>query len=88
MSNTASWSFIAKRYNRGSPVYHGLGFPGCSVVKIHLPMQEMWVRPLGGEDPPEEEMATHSSILPGESHGQRSLVGYSPWGHKESDTTE
>ena len=26
--------------------------------------------------------------LPGESHGQRSLVGYSPWGHKESDRTE
>ena len=32
-------------------------------------------------------MATHS-ILPGESHGQRSLVGYSPQVHKESDTTE
>ena len=27
-------------------------------------------------------------FLPGESHGQRSLVLYSPWGHKESDTTE
>ena len=27
-------------------------------------------------------------LLPGESHGQRGLVGYSPWGHKESDTTE
>ena len=27
-------------------------------------------------------------FLPGESHGQRSLVGHSPWGHKESDTTE
>ena len=27
-------------------------------------------------------------VLPGESHGQRSLEGYSPWGHKESDTTE
>ena len=26
-------------------------------------------------------------FLPGKSHGQRSLVGYSPWGHKESDTT-
>ena len=26
--------------------------------------------------------------LPGESRGQRSLAGYSPWGHKESDTTE
>ena len=27
-------------------------------------------------------------FLPGESHGQRSLVGYSSWGHKESDMTE
>ena len=27
-------------------------------------------------------------FLPGESHGQRSLTGYDPWGHKESDTTE
>ena len=27
-------------------------------------------------------------FLPGKPHGQRSLVGYSPWGHKESDTTE
>ena len=27
-------------------------------------------------------------LLPGKSHGQRSLVGYSPWGHTESDTTE
>ena len=36
----------------------------------------------------EEEMATHSSILAWRIHGQRSLVGYSPWGHKESDMTE
>ena len=27
-------------------------------------------------------------LLPGKSHGQRSIVGYSPWGRKESDTTE
>ena len=33
-------------------------------------------------------MATHSSTLPGKFHGQRSLVGYSPWGHKESDMTK
>ena len=33
-------------------------------------------------------MATHSSTIAGKSHGWRSLVGYSPWGHKESDTTE
>ena len=30
----------------------------------------------------EKEMVTHSSILPGKSYGQRSLVGYSPWGQK------
>ena len=36
----------------------------------------------------EEGIATHSSILIGESHGQRSLAGYSPWGRKESDTNE
>ena len=33
-------------------------------------------------------MATPSSILAGESQGQRNLVGYSPWGHRESDMTE
>ena len=41
------------------------------------------------EDLPEKEIATHSSgSLPGEFHGQRSLAGYNPWGHKESDMTE
>ena len=33
-------------------------------------------------------MATHSSVLAWNVHGQRSLAGYSPWGHKESDMTE
>ena len=45
-------------------------------------------QPLDQEDPLEKGMATHSSILAGESHGQRNLVGYSPYGCKESDTTE
>ena len=36
----------------------------------------------------EKEMATTVAFLPGESHGQRILVGYSPWGPKESDTIE
>ena len=48
----------------------------------------MLVQSLGREDPLEKEMATHSSILAGESHGQRSLVGYSPRGCKELDKTE
>ena len=51
-------------------------------------MQETQVGSLSQEDPLEEEMATHSSILAWRSHGQRSLAGYSPWGHKESDMTE
>ena len=50
-------------------------------------MRETWVRSLSWEDPLEEGMATHSSIL-AESHGQRSLAGCNPWGRKESDTTE
>ena len=55
----------------------------------HLPtMWETWVQSLGREDLLEKEMATHSSILPGKSHGWRSLVGYSPWGHQELDMTE
>ena len=33
-------------------------------------------------------MATTPTFLPGESHGQRSLVGYSPWDCRELDTTE
>ena len=51
-------------------------------------MQEMQIRSLGREDPLEECMAAHSSILPGESRRQSSLVGYSSWGHIESDMTE
>ena len=45
-------------------------------------MQETWVLFLGQEDPLGKEMATTPVLLPGESHGQRSLAGYSPWGHK------
>ena len=43
---------------------------------------------MGQEDPLEQGMATHSSILSGESHGQRSLVSYSPQGCKELDMTK
>ena len=52
-------------------------------------MQETWVQSLGWKHPLEKGMATHSSFLPGEFHGQRSLAGYSPWeSHQESDMTE
>ena len=45
-------------------------------------MQETWVQSLDWEDPLEKEMATHFSIFAWESHAQRSLEGYSPWGCK------
>ena len=57
-------------------------------VKNLPAMQETLVQSLDWEDPLEKEMVTHSSILPWKFHGQTSLVGYSPWGHKESDMIE
>ena len=44
--------------------------------------------PWVGKTPLEEDKATTQVLVPGESHGQRSLAGYSPRGHIESDTTE
>ena len=58
------------------------------MVKNLPTMQVTWGRSLGQEVPIEKKIGTHSSILPGEFHGQRSLVSYSPWGPKESDMTE
>ena len=60
----------------------------AQMVKSLPAMWETWVQSLGHKDPLEKEMAIHSSILAWESYGQRNLLGYSPWGHKELDTTE
>ena len=66
-------------------IYQDLGASLVGQRLKHLPaMWETWVQSLGREDPLEKEMA----ILPGESHGRRSLVGYSPRVCKELDTTE
>ena len=71
-------------------------FPVAQTVKRLPATQETWVQSLGQEDPLEKGMAIHSSILffffpvflPGEFHGERSLVGYSPWDRKQWDRTE
>jgi len=48
-----------------------------------------WVRSLGWEDSPGEGNGNLTpGFLPGKSHGQRSLAGYSPWGPRELDMTE
>ena len=58
------------------------------MVKGLPAIQETQVQSLGQEDPLEKEMQPASVFLPGKSHRQNSLAGYSPWGCKESDTTE
>ena len=68
-----------------------MGFPSGSVVKNPPAMQEtqeMRVWSLGWEDPWRRAWQPTPVFLPGECHRQRSLAGYSPWGQKESDTTE
>ena len=60
----------------------------AQTVKRLPAVQEPRVQSLGWQDPLEKEMATTPVLLPGKFHGLRSLVGYSPWGCKESDTTE
>ena len=57
-------------------------------VKRLLTMQETGVRSLGWEDPLEKKWKPTRVLLPGKSHGRRSLVGYSPCGSKESDMAE
>ena len=60
----------------------------AQIIKTLPAMQETQVRSLGQEDPLEKGMATHSSILAWEIPWTEEMGGYSPWGHKESDTTE
>ena len=80
---------LANKYLGVSTLYGGL--PGGSVVKNLLATARDTENAgliLSWEDPLEEEMATPPVFLPQKSHGQRSLAAYSPWDHKESDTTE
>ena len=60
----------------------------AQMVKNLPPMLETWVQSLGWEDPLERKWQPSPVVLPGKSHGQRRLVGYSPQGSKESDMTE
>ena len=66
--------------------------PGASLVvqmvRSLSAMEETWVRSLGWEHPWKRKCLPTPVFLPGESHGQRNLAGYSPCGFKESYTTE
>ena len=62
-----------------------LGFPGGSVVKNPAANIGDSVRSLGQDQPWKRKWQLTSVFLLGKFHGQRSLAGYNPWGHKESD---
>ena len=70
------------------------GYTASQVVqwgRIYLPVQETqetWVRSLGQADPQNRKWQPTPASLPRRSRGQRSLLGYSPWEHKQSDMTE
>ena len=60
----------------------------AQMVKNLPAMKETQVRSLGQKIPWRREWLPTPVFLPGDSHGQRSLAGYSPWGHKELNMTE
>ena len=73
-----------------SVLTYRLSFPSlvAQMVKNLSAMQETQVRSMGWKDPLEKGVATHSIILVWRIPWTEELVGYGPWGHKESDMTE
>ena len=80
----------------GRPPGEGIGYPPhyswaslvAQMVKNPPAMQETWVQSLGWEDPLEDGLATHSSILAWRIPKGRGAWWATPWGYKESDMTE
>ena len=64
-----------------------VGFPGGSVKNLPA-VQEAWIPSLGREDPLEEGVATHSSVLAWRIPWTKEPGSYSPWGLEELGTTE
>ena len=96
--SSAHGIFQAREYWSGVPspsLKHTLqeskleqGFPGEPVVKNSSANAGEWAQSLLQEDPLEQEMVTHFSTLARKIPWTESVVGYSPWGCKESDMTE
>ena len=87
---TTSWtwplSYYPRFYQSDQDLPHLWASLVVQMVKHPRALQETWVQSLDWENPWEKGITP--IFLPGESHGGRSLVGYSPWGRKESDMTE
>ena len=65
-----------------------MGFPGGAVVKNPANARDAGSVPGSGKSSWRRQWQTTPVFLPGKSHGQRSLAGYSPWDGKDLDMTE
>ena len=84
-----SWHSQATVNRLTMSLFRPFFFPGDSEVKsICLECWRPGFNPWVGKIPWRRKWQPTPVLLPGESHGGRSLVGYSPWGRKESDMTE
>ena len=92
-----AWWPIVHRSQRARHTWSNLGHMhaslpqtslGVQTLENLLPMQKIWVWSLLQEDPWRREWLPNPVFWPGEFHGQKSLVGYSQWGHKELDMIE
>ena len=89
------WYSKLKKLLRIHDLKKDIDFPALSLLRVS--QKEVWNPPtmwetqvwsLGWKIPWRREWQPTPASLPGDLHGQRSLTGYSPWGHKELDTTE
>ena len=95
---TIAWDFQGRIYRRRK-FDNVIVFDTCCYYLLGLPWRLKWWRiclqcrrprfdPCVGKIPWRREWQLTPVFLPGKTHAQRSLTGCSPWGHKESDTTE
>ena len=81
------WKSMSRTESINTKVLSRGSLLSSSAVKNPPAMQEMWFDPWVGKIPWRRKWQPTPVFLPGKCHGQRSLVGYSPWGCKESDMT-
>ena len=86
--NSNSKSCVKWAMYRSYTVLPHMGFPGGSDGRVRLQCRRPAFDPWVGKIPWRRKWQPSPGLLPGKSHGRRSLVGYSPSGCKESDTTE
>ena len=71
-----------------NPLQYSWAFLEAQMIKNPPAMQKTWVQSLGWKIPWRRAWRLTPVFLPGKSHRQRSLVGYSPWGRQEENMTE